>query len=92
MLQRKDVFAPKRKMNSCEKCKSYTSLKEPRKEGERHIVHGICFKDYFKNSGSIYPIHIPETECKSFETDSEENREQNISGQMDITDFPEVMP
>lgn len=79
-------------MNSCEKCKSYTSLKEPRKEGERHIVHGICFKDYHENLGHLYAIHIPEIACTSFEINVEEKKEQDIKGQMVITDFPEVMP
>ena len=82
----------KGKMSSCEICKNYTSLKEPRDIGNDNYIYGFCFKDHHGNYGNSYPVYIPEGKCKSFKIKPGVKEEENIEGQMFITDFPEVMP
>ena len=89
--------APERKMKKrsdrCEICKKYTALKEPREVMPECFVYGFCFKDHHGDYGTAYPVYIPDTGCKSFvKRSGVAEVEQDVTGQMDITDFPEVMP
>ena len=79
-------------MKNCKNCKHYTALTEPREAIPEGHVHGFCFKDYHGNHGSAYPVYIPEGGCKAFVKRAGVVEDQNVVGQMNITDFPEVLP
>ena len=83
-------------MKNCEICKNYAPLKEPRKATEEYFVYGFCFKDFMKNGRmSTYPVYIQGGACRDFVKASsvkEKQDEENLCGQMKITDFPEVLP
>ena len=82
-------------MKNCEICKNYAPLKEPRKATEECTVYGFCFKNFMKNGMmSTYPVYIQGGSCKDFVKASgvnEKQDEENLDGQMDISDFPEVL-
>lgn len=83
-------------MKNCEICKNYSPLKEPRIATEECSVYGFCFKHFMKNGMmSAYPVYIQGSACRDFAKASgiklKQNAE-NLDGQMEITDFPEVLP
>ena len=83
-------------MKNCEICKNYSPLKETREVTDECSVYGFCFKDFMKNGRtSTYPVFIQGGVCKDFVKVPGVKKKQdkeNLCGQMDITDFPEVMP
>ena len=83
----------KKHNDRCEICKKYTALKEPREVMPECFVYGFCFKDHHGDYGTAYPVYIPDTGCKSFvKRSGVAEVEQDVTGQRDITDFPEVLP
>ena len=101
--QRKDVFAPKKKMTNKE-LKEYIDrfpddaevsflLANPQKRKFYEIVNKGVITDIeypvlFIEVGDEHPMD--EEMVRACEED--EKAAVNLSGQMDITDFPEVMP
>ena len=80
-------------MKNCKNCKHYTALTEPREATPECFVYGFCFKYYHGNYGSAYAVYIPDATCKRFAKGKNVVvPEQNLAGQMSITDFPEVLP
>ena len=83
-------------MKSCEICKNYSPLKEPREVTEECSVYGFCFKNFMKNGRtSTYPVYIQGGACRDFVKapgTKKKQDEENLCGQMSITDFPEVLP
>lgn len=80
-------------MAGCKICKHYTPLAEPKSAGQECFVYGFCFVDYHGGYGSAYPVYIPDATCKRFaKRKGAIEPEPNIAGQMNITDFPEVLP
>ena len=81
-------------MRKCEICEYYSKLAQPRKATEECVVHGFCFKDYMKNGmTNTYPVYIPDAHCKWFKRRKGiVEKDHEITGQMQIEDFPEVLP
>lgn len=63
---------------------------------EECSVYGFCFKNFYKNGMmSIYPVYLQGGACRDYVTASGVNKkqdEENLCRQMEITDFPEVLP
>lgn len=54
-------------MSRCKKCKFYEPLHKPRRIRESTYIYGFCFKDFHADSGSIYPVYLPDGGvCKEF--------------------------
>lgn len=81
-------------MSRCDLCKKYTPLIEPREVMAGCFVYGFCFKDHHGHYGHAYPVYIPDGGvCKLFEKKKGAVEEcQSVTGQMYITDYPEVLP
>lgn len=83
----------KKRNDRCEICKKYTALTEPREVMPECFVYGFCFKDHHGDYGSAYPVYIPESACTAFtKRPGVVEVNEDVAGQMNITDFPEVLP
>lgn len=55
---------------SCNQCRYYSSLKEPRERSDGAIIYGYCFKDgdtnYSSNMGKGFAVFVPNGQCKNF--------------------------
>lgn len=74
---------------NCKNCKNYTPLEEPRVLDDYLIVYEYCYK---KKPGLVntgYPVYLPNGKCKEH---VHVGGKQELEGQMEITDYPEVMP
>ena len=80
---------------SCDSCKHYSALKEPRiqkdKDNFEYTIFGYCFRkraqfDYNKGMA----VFISEGTCKLYEPLSRKHKKQNVVGEMSILDLMEV--
>lgn len=55
---------------SCEQCRHYSALREPRERSDGAVIYGYCFKDgdkdYSPNMGKGFAVFIKDGTCKSF--------------------------
>ena len=80
---------------SCDSCKHYSALKEPRvqkdKDNFEYTIFGYCFRkraqfDYNKGMA----VFISEGTCKLHEPLGRQRKERKVDGQMTILDLIEV--
>lgn len=55
---------------SCEQCRHYSALRDPRERSDGAVIYGYCFKngdkDYSPDMGKGYAVFIQGGTCKSF--------------------------
>ena len=61
---------------SCEQCRHYSALREPRQRSDEAVIYGYCFKDgdksYNTNMGKGLAVFIPNGDCKHFKKRKEQ--------------------